>query len=64
MQVLCFKNVYVFSVFNNSPRFIINWCSCHKANDKLAKKKTKVVYIRKEKPKSTKNHAIMHSKIL
>ena len=47
MQVWCFNNVYVFFLFNNSPRFISNWCWCHKANDKLARKKK--LYIQKKK---------------
>jgi hypothetical protein len=53
----------MFFLFNNSPRFIINWCWCHEANDKLARK-TKVVYTKKEMQKNSKNHAIILSNIL
>jgi hypothetical protein len=63
MEVWCFNNVYVFFLFNNSPKFIINWCWCHEANDKLAIK-TKVVYAKRKMSKNSKNHAIIHSKIL
>jgi len=62
MRVLCFNNVYVF-LFNNSLRFIINWCWCLEANDKL-KRKIKVVYTKEEMQKNSKNHAIIHRKIL
>ena len=50
MQVWCFNNVYVFSLFNNSPRFIIN---CHKANRKEKQK----LYIKKRQ-KSSKKHKL------
>jgi hypothetical protein len=62
MQVCVLTMFMFFFICNNSSWFISNWCQCHKANDKPARK-TKVIYTKKGQ-KTSKNHTIIHRKIL